>query len=256
MKNHLSNNRRKFLRDVSLGALATIALPDILSVSAASQVPQKQIFLEKDDVILFQGDSITDWGRDKVTTVANDFGMLGSGYVLVTGATLVSKHPVKNLHIFNRGISGNKVFQLAERWDADCLDLKPNVLSIMIGVNDYWHTITSGYKGTIDTYRDDYKKLLTRTKQALPNVKLIIIEPFAVKGVKAVDDTWYPAFDSYRQAAKEVATQFDAVFIPMQSIFDKALEVAPGNYWTLDGVHPSAAGAGLMAHAWLEAVTG
>jgi lysophospholipase L1-like esterase len=148
------------------------------------------------------------------------------------------------------------VFQLADRWDADCINLKPNVLSILIGVNDYWHTLTNGYTGTIETYRSDYRKLLDRTKQALPDVKLIIGEPFAVRGVRAVDDKWYPAFDGFRQAAKEIADQYGAIFIPYQSIYDKAIESAPGSYWTNDGVHPSLAGAELMAHAWLETVKG
>jgi lysophospholipase L1-like esterase len=254
MKNLIRGNRRSFIRNVSIGTLASISLPQIVKAGLAVAGATKKISLGKGDVVLFQGDSITDWGRDKNKTIANEFGMLGSGYVLLAASHLLSQYPAKGLQIFNKGISGNKVYQLAERWDADCLNLKPNVLSIMIGVNDYWHTKLNGYKGTIETYSDDYKKLLERTKQALPNVKLIVIEPFAVKGVKAVDDTWYPAFDGYRQAAKAIASQFNAAFIPMQSIFDKALEVAPGNYWTIDGVHPSPAGAGLMSHAYLEVV--
>jgi lysophospholipase L1-like esterase len=146
------------------------------------------------------------------------------------------------------------VYQLAERWDADCLDLKPTVLSILVGVNDFWHTLASGYKGTIQTYRDDYKALLDRTKAKLPDVKLIIGEPYAVRGVKAVDEKWYPAFDEYRQAAREIAENYGAAFIPYQDIYDKALKSAPGSYWTPDGVHPSIAGARLMAEAWIQAV--
>jgi len=82
-------------------------------------------------------------------------------------------------------------------------------------------------KGTIETYRTDYRKLLERTKKALPKVKLIIMEPYAVKGVKAVDEKWYPAFNDYQRAAKEIALEFNAVFIPLQTIFDKAQESAP-----------------------------
>lgn len=166
----------------------------------------------------------------------------------------MEKHADKNLQIYNKGISGNKVYQLAERWDADCLDLKPDVLSILIGVNDFWHTLTNGYTGTVQKYRDDYKALLTRTKDKLPDVKLIIGEPFAVTGVRAVDDKWYPAFNDYRAAAREIAVSFGATFIPYQTIFDKAQKLAPGAYWTGDGVHPSIAGNALMAHAWQEAV--
>jgi lysophospholipase L1-like esterase len=248
-------NRRNFIRNAAIGTLASLSIPQIVS-AATSTAKGKKISLNKEDVILFQGDSITDWGRDKNKNIPNDFGALGAGYVLQATTRLLSDYPEKNLQVYNKGISGNKVFELADRWDADCLNLKPNVLSILIGVNDYWHTLTAGYTGTIEVYQNDYKKLLDRTRQALPDVKLIIGEPFAVKGVKAVDDKWYPAFDAYRQAARDMAKQFDAVFIPYQSIFDKAVESAPGSYWTNDGVHPSPAGAGLMAHAWLETVKG
>lgn len=244
-------NRRNFIRNTSLAGLATIGIPSIVS---AAFIPEKvnRIAISKNDVILFQGDSITDWGRDKKNANANVSSALGSGYPLITSAQLLNNYPGQQLKIYNKGISAEKVFQLAARWDADCIDIKPDVLSILIGVNDFWHTLTSGYNGTIETYRTDYKKLLERTKKALPKVKLIIMEPYAITGVKAVDDKWYPAFDTYRQAAKEIAGEFGAVFIPLQAIFNKALEVAPGSYWTIDGVHPSVAGEGLIAQAWLE----
>lgn len=248
-------NRRKFVQVTAMGALASLSIPDIVS-AAIVPVKGKKINLENDNVILFQGDSITDWGRDKNNSNPNDFDALGHGYPLLAASRLLQDHPGKNLRVYNKGISGNKVYQLAERWDEDCISLKPNVLSILVGVNDYWHTLTNGYTGTIETYRNDFKKLLDRTKQALPDVKLIIGEPFAVKGVRAVDDKWYPAFDGFRQAAKEIADQYDAAFIPYQSIYDKATESAPGSYWTGDGVHPTLAGAGLMAHAWLETIKG
>ena len=100
----------------------------------------------------------------------------------------------------------------------------------------------------------DYHALLDRTKKALPNVKLVICEPFGVKGVSAVNDKWYPTFDLFRKAAKDVAKEYDAAFVPYQAAFDKALELAPGNYWTLDGVHPSIAGEALMARTWMESI--
>ena len=121
-------------------------------------------------------------------------------------------------------------------------------------MNDFWHTLKRNYNGTIETYRNDFKAFLQKTKEQFSDVKLIIGEPFAVNGVKSVDNDWFPKFYDYQKAAKEVAGQFDAVFIPYQSIFDKAMKSAPGSYWTGDGVHPSLAGAQLMAHGWLKAV--
>ena len=250
-----SGSRRSFIKSASIGTLATIALPQIVSAALVNS-KSKKISLSKDDVILFQGDSITDWGRDHSKTAPNNTGTLGSGYVLLTTGHLLLENPDKNLQVYNKGVSGNKVFQLAERWDADCLALKPNVLSIHVGVNDFWHTLTNGYTGTIDTYIGDYHKLIDRTKQALPNVKLVICEPFATKGVKSVDDKWYPTFDLFRKAALDIANEYNAAFVPYQAAFDKALESAPPTYWSLDGVHPSIAGEALMARTWMEAVKG
>jgi len=255
MKNFLQNSRRNFLRNAAIGTVATLTIPQIVSAAVGNSAGKK-VTLNDNDIILFQGDSITDWGRDKNKTEANNPSSLGNGYVIHTVGGLLVKYPKKNLQMYNKGISGNKVYQLAERWDTDCIALKPTLVSIHIGVNDFWHTLGGGYKGTIETYITDYKKLIERTQQALPGVKLVIGEPFAVKGVKAVDDKWYPAFDAYRQAARDIATQYNAPFIPYQSIFDKALEVAPGSYWTTDGVHPSIAGAKLMAEGWMETVKG
>ena len=173
---------------------------------------------------------------------------------MLAGAAILNKYEMLDLKIYNKGISGNKVYQLAERWDKDCLELKPDVLSILIGVNDIWHKLNGNYNGTVEIYRNDYIALLERTKKALPNVKLIICEPFAVKGVKAVDETWYPEFFDYQKAAKDIAKQFGATFIPFQSVYDEAVKRAPGSYWTGDGVHPSLAGAQLMAKAWMKAL--
>jgi len=213
----------------------------------------KKISLTRGDIILIQGDSITDSGRNREELTFNSGKAFGNGYAMIAGSSLLLKHAEKDLKIYNRGISGNKVFQLAERWDTDCLGLKPTILSVLIGVNDFWHMKNGKYDGTIETYKNDYRSLLKRTKTQLPDVKLILGEPFAVAGIKAVDETWFPAFQQYQQAAKELAAEFDATFIPFQRVFDEAMKSAPGVYWTHDGVHPSLAGCHLMAKAWLEA---
>jgi len=252
MENHF-NSRRSFIKKAALGTLAAVSIPEIISASMAKG-GNKKIQMMKGQTILFQGDSITDSSRNKEDNGFNTPRILGSGYPMLAGASLLNDFASFDLKIYNRGISGNKVYQLAERWDKDCLDLKPDVLSILIGVNDIWHKLNGNYIGTVEVYRNDYIDLLERTKKALPRVKFVICEPFAVKGVKAVDDKWYPEFYDYQKAAKEIALMFGAVFIPYQSIFDMAQKFAPGAYWTGDGVHPSLAGAQLMATAWLKAV--
>jgi lysophospholipase L1-like esterase len=245
--------RRSFLKKTALGTVAVVSLPEILT-AAVPKGKIKEITLLKGQTILFQGDSITDSGRDKDAQECNSVKNLGTGYPLLAGASMLNKYADLDLKIYNKGISGNKVYQLADRWDKDCLEIKPDILSILIGVNDFWHKITGNYAGTVEIYKTDYIALIERTLKALPGVKLIICEPFAVNGVKAVNDSWYPEFYGYQKAAKEIADKFKATFIPYQAIFDEARKKAPGMYWTGDGVHPTLAGAQLMAKAWLKAI--
>lgn len=248
-----SKGRRDFIRKAGVGGALALSFSQIVAEAYATAKPAK-ISVERDDVILFQGDSITDASRKRDENSANNTRALGTGYALLAASQLLYGHAGKDLQVFNRGISGNKVFQLADRWDADCLELKPSILSILIGVNDFWHLLAGRYDGTIQTYRHDLTALLERTKKSLPKVKLIIGEPFAVNNVKSVDDSWFPGFNEYQHAARDIAAKFDAAFIPYQSVFDKAIKTAPGSYWTHDGVHPSLAGAQLMAHAWLGVI--
>lgn len=254
MINEYDQGRRAFIKKAGIGGSLAISLSQVVSSAYAAAPTVRKISLRKDDVILFQGDSITDAGRNRDEKGANNSRALGSGYAYLAGSKLLFDHADKSLQIYNRGISGNKVYQLAERWDEDCIGLKPAVLSILIGVNDFWHMLNGKYDGTIETYRNDFEALLKRTTEKLPDVKLVIGEPFAVTDVRAVDASWFPRFDEYRQAARQIAEEFKATFIPYQSIFDKASKTAPGVYWTHDGVHPSIAGSQLMAQAWLKAV--
>jgi lysophospholipase L1-like esterase len=121
-------------------------------------------------------------------------------------------------------------------------------------VNDFWHKLNGKYDGTVEKYENDYRQLLTLTRKMLPEVKLVIGEPFAVLGCSAVDEKWFPEFDGYRASAKKLAEEFGAVFIPYHTIFTEAQTFAPGKFWTGDGVHPSMAGSSLMAQAWVKAV--
>ena len=254
------SDRRNFFKSALIGSAGLAAFPVILSAHETElDFPSPKINLNSlkfSNTILFQGDSITDAGRNREVKDPNNQNALGGGYAFLAAADLLNKFPAKNLNIYNKGISGNKVYQLAERWQNDCLDLKPAVLSILIGVNDYWHKHNGNYDGTVEIYEKDFRALLRRTKEALPETKLIICEPFAVLGCKAVDGTWFPEFDRYRVAARKLAGEFDTIFIPYHDIFANASKVAPPTYWTADGVHPSVAGAKLMAEAWLKYVFG
>ncbi len=206
--------------------------------------------------VLFQGDSITDAGRSRQPEHAdtpNESRGLGRGYASIAAASILTEAAPADVEVFNRGVSGNKVFQLAERWQRDCLDLRPDVVSILIGVNDIWHTRNGNYDGTPAVYERDYDALLQRTREALPDVQLVVCEPFVLM-CGAVDESWFPEFDEYRAASRRVAAKHDAVFVPFHSVFTEALAHHPAKHWARDGVHPTRAGAALMAKAWLESV--
>jgi hypothetical protein len=164
-------SRRKFFKSAGIGAAAVAGLP-LLSQSCSMESEKVMIhdFFAEGDVVLFQGDSITDAGRNKKQELANNAWSFGVGYANHIGSWLLEEMPEKNLTIYNRGISGNKVYQLADRWEKDCLDLKPNVLSILIGVNDYWHKRNENYDGTPKVYENDLRALLSRTKEASPDL--------------------------------------------------------------------------------------
>lgn len=246
-------DRRELIHFVA----GTVAASSLANTTVSAAEPAKKgVKFSEGDVILFQGDSITDARRDKRKSAdrANDPSGLGDGYPLRISGQLVRKHPTKNLKCFNRGISGNKVPDLQKRWKKDCLDMKPAVLSILIGVNDIWHKMRGKSKGTVEDYRTGFTKLLAQTKQGLPEVQLVICEPFALR-CGAVEDSWYPEFDERRKVAAEVAAAADAIWVPFQTMFDTAIaEGSAPQVWAPDGVHPSIAGHTLMAETWMKVV--
>ena len=228
---------------VGLGAVALAARP----ADAAA------LAVENGSAILFQGDSITDAGRDRRNTRANDSRGLGRGYAMLISSWLLSHHPEKKLKCLNRGISGNKVPDLDRRWQADCLDLKPAVLSILIGVNDIWHKLNGKYDGTVGSYEKGLEALLRRTREALPDTRIVLCEPFVLR-CGAVNDSWFPEFDERRAACQRVGERQQCVWVPFQAMYDRALRDAAPAYWAGDGVHPSLAGHALMAKTWLDVV--
>lgn len=245
--------RRSILWGSAIAGTLTAAAP--FAQAAHHGHSKKTNLLSKGNTILFQGDSITDAGRDKKNEIANKQEAFGQGYAWMAASQLLISKPEDGFTIHNRGISGNKVHQLDARWQKDCINLKPDILSILIGVNDIWHGLNGRYDGTVKTYEDDYRKLIQKTKKHLPKVKLVICEPFVLK-CGAVNEKWFPEFDGYRSASKKIATENNAVFVPFQSMFDEAVKYAEAKHWAGDGVHPSAHGASLMAHFWLQSVTG
>ncbi len=239
-------------------ALAAAAIPGQAQahphqmVLAAVKPP---ITLKEGATVLLQGDSITDAGRKKDNLEPNNSEALGKGYASLIAYHLLTAHKDKDLKVYNRGISGHKVPDLDARWDRDCIELKPDVLSIMIGVNDYWHTVAFGskYKGTTESYGTGLTALLQRTKDALPDVQVVICEPFVVRAADgSTRPDWFPEFDERRAKAKDAAESMDAVWVPFQTMFDDAVAAGTKNkHWSGDDIHVNANGAALMAMRWL-----
>lgn len=246
----MNSKRRQFL-----GAIPALSVAGILHKALPQYDKDSQSENEPTGpTILFQGDSITDAGRNRGHYYPNQYQGMGQGYVRHIVTELLGKYPEAELQFYNRGISGNKVFQLRDRWEDDCLQLSPDVLSVMIGVNDFWHVLDFDYDGTVEVYKQDLDALIQLTKEELPGIKLMIGEPFVcLEGTAIKPELWEGEFEKYQAACKKVSDKHEALFIPFQSVFDEALKVAPTSYWCPDGVHPSMAGNYLMAEAWLKA---
>lgn len=206
---------------------------------------------KKNDVVLFQGDSITDCGRNREERLPNKG--LGTGYAALTASKALADFPKLALTFHNLGISGNRVVDLYARWRADGINLNPSVISILIGVNDTWHHFNHNNGVEPQRYGAIYRMLLEYTKEQLPRTRLILCEPFVLRcGV--VKPKWVPEIKERARIVRSLAAEFDAVFVPFQPLFDSLLSKAPAEYWLPDGVHPSPAGHYKMSELWLRTV--
>jgi lysophospholipase L1-like esterase len=204
----------------------------------------------KDDFILFQGDSITDGGRQRT---GNDYNhIMGQDYAYILSSELGERYPERNLTFINRGISGNNVVDLAERWATDTLAVKPNFLSILIGIND---TVGSK-KISAETYEQTYDKLLADTRLAMPDLKILLCEPFLLP-VGKFKDTYADNMVELKKRQETVARlagKYHLPLVQLQKAFTDACQKAPPDHWSWDGVHPTYAGHGLIARCWLQTV--
>ena len=203
--------------------------------------------------ILFLGDSITDASRARERE--GHISSLGYGYVNQVAAALSFENPCE-YEFVNRGISGNRVVDLYARIKADVWYEKPDVLSILIGVNDVWHDLGEKPNGVeVDRFEKVYRMLLEDTKKALPNTKIILCEPFFLHGLATDYNDGYGHFckvPSYAAAVKKLAQEFDLPFVELQEKFDAAAEKYGYDKVLADGVHPNAFGAALIAKEWID----
>ena len=198
-------------------------------------------------VVLLQGDSITDAGRDR----ADPAGM-GGGYAFMASSWLAAAFPEKRLKFLNRGNSGDRAKDLEARWKADCLDLRPAWVSIMIGINDTWRRFDSNDPTSTEAYERAYRSLLASARKER-NARFILLEPFVLP-VPEDRKAWRTDLDPRLHVVRTLAREFDAILVPLDGIFAAAAARREPAYWAADGVHPTAAGHALIAQAWLSAV--
>jgi len=206
-----------------------------------------ETIIKDNSLVLFQGDSITDCGRSR----DNDEN-LGSGYANMVAAWFSAAYPEKNVKFINRGISGNRVKDLVARWEEDCISLKPSLVSILIGINDCWRRYDSNDPTSVEDFAAGYRKILTQIRDNL-DAQILICEPFVLPYPEDRKQ-WREDLDPKIQAVRELAREFNTLYIPLDGIFAAASAIREPKFWAPDGVHPSQAGHALIAQAWLKAV--
>ncbi|HEX4213463.1 MAG TPA: SGNH/GDSL hydrolase family protein [Candidatus Dormibacteraeota bacterium] len=203
------------------------------------------IVFERGQRILFIGDSITDAGRLQSPE-------WGTGYVHMARALLLSRYPELGLEVLNRGVGGNTVRDLKERWEEDAIALRPDWLSVKIGINDVWRAVEGREREAVplDEYEATYDALLTRSREA--GARLILMEPYVIEPDR--EDPFRRLIDAYAAVVHALAERHGALLVRTQRAFDRGLEAQPKCFWAGDRVHPGAPGHALIARAWLRGV--
>ena len=198
--------------------------------------------------ILFQGDSITDAGRSR----ENDTNP-GIGHALLIKGELEYAYP-QQYYVINRGVCGNRVVDLYARIKNDLINLRPDVVSILIGVNDVWHEFSSQNGVDAEKYFKIYCMLIEEIQEELPDTQIMIMEPFVLKAGSTEKrwDEFHGEVVKRAEKAKKVAEKYNLIFVPLQDAFDAAAERAANSHWLADGVHPTTAGYELIKREWMK----
>lgn len=211
------------------------------------------MLIENNSKLVMIGDSITDCGRTKPIGEGL-FGAEGNGYVNLVGALLKSVRPESNIRVVNMGISGNTVRNLKSRWQTDVMDLKPDWLSIMIGINDVWRQFDSPTQKEIHVYIEEYAETLEElVSSTLPQVKgLVLMTPYFLETNE--NDEMRATMDKYGQVVKRIAEKYNTIFVDTQAAFNKVLEYCHPAALAWDRVHPNTTGHMVIARAFLEGI--
>jgi len=260
-------DRRTFLLTGAAGAGAVVAggcvsSPGDLSRDNASQVRGFDYRLPsfvRGSRLLFQGDSITDmnWGRNE----ADRNHYLGHSYVYLIAARLGVDLPEADLDFYNRGKSGNTVANLLSRWQADAIEMRPDVLSVLVGVNDVGQVLRADLSGSVDVsqWEATYRELLDASRAANPQLRLVLLDPFVLASGRLEEPGTYQAYraqvDRLIAVVTQLAHDYDAVHLRTQQVFDRAAQTASPAHWIWDGVHPLPQGHELIARQWVQCVS-
>lgn len=245
-------SRRDFVKLSSVGGLTLTGLPAVSAiVKSKLEMPE-----EENLCFLFQGDSITDGNRGRNDDPNH---ILGHGYCFAVSSRIGTDFPQCGFQFINRGISGNTVNDLEKRWQADTLDLKPDVLSLLVGINDV-NALVEGKKNAMDanTFENTYRRLLASCREQNPDLLIVLGLPFFFASGWRKDQfaNWHPLTLERAEIVKRLAGDFDAVLVDYPTLFDEARQRAPIDYWIWDSIHPTAFGHELMAREWIKQVSG
>ena len=201
--------------------------------------------------ILFFGDSITEMGRNQETDY--QYNSYGHGYVYAITSELLSQD-VNKYKIVNRGIAGHRVVDLYARIKADVWNEEPAVLTILVGINDIWHEILSKNGVELDRFERVYRMMIEDTLQRLPNVKIVLLEPFVLLGnvTEMHMEQYFCQVLDYANVVKKIAEEYNLYFVPLQKKLNEYAEKNGAENYLFDGVHPAIAGAKLIADEWLK----
>jgi lysophospholipase L1-like esterase len=198
--------------------------------------------------VLFIGDSVTEAGRDPM--LGED---LGRGYAMQAAAWFTLGQPRAAVRFTNRGLGGNRVRDLCERWEKDCLSLAPDLVTVLIGINDTWRRFDSDDPTSTEEFERDYRDILRQTR-VRTSARLVLIEPFLLP-VRAEQYRWRSDLDPRIGVTRRLAAEFGALLVPADGLFAQAAAVGGDpRIWCGDGVHPTPAGHALLARAWLSTV--
>ncbi len=250
-------DRRSFLTSSALVAAATRGVPLMADESQTKEggVLHQLPDFKKGCRLLFQGDSITDmkWGRNEKDR--NHY--LGHSYVYLLASRLGVEMPEANLDFYNRGMSGHKIADLKSRWQKDAVDMQPDVLSILIGINDV--SRGGGKQVPIERWERDYRFILELSHKVNSDLKLVLLDPFVLRSGRLANETswnrWRAEVERLCDVVARLAADYDAVHIKTQDIFDVAAESVSPEHWIWDGVHPLPQGHELIARNWLTQVS-